>query len=159
MKGSSLVYFFNFPPGSTPPHHHPIDHYSTYPPPTTLKISILFILHQDKLFFVFCFFQYKMIFCIDHRYTLDFSNYFILKLLLQGGGSSKLGYYYYDYFACVSVFFVFIPNTCTRTHTSIHIIWDRGYHYIQHSECSFLHLLLLPFRLNLLFFMFFIFYT
>ena len=35
------------------------------------------------------FLQYKMIFCIDPHYTLDFLNYYSLKLILQGGGSIK----------------------------------------------------------------------
>ena len=90
-----------------------------------------------------------MIFCINPHYTLDVSNYLSLKLLWQGEGSSKWGYCDYD--SCVCLISFFLPQTHAHAHTSIHRILVRADHYIQQSECSFLHLILFIFRLNLLF--------
>ena len=87
---------FNLPPSFTTPHHHPIYHHNTLPSPPHWKSAYYFILNQERLLFVIVFIiflQYKMIFGIYPHYTLDLSNYFISKLILQGEGSIKWGYY------------------------------------------------------------------
>ena len=87
---------------------------TTAPPLPHCKPTYYLILNQDNLFFVIVFmifFQYKMILRIYPHNTLYLSNYFSLKLIWQGGGLRKWGYYYYESCACVSFILSFSPQT------------------------------------------------